>query len=87
MIILFSTLFYKKSVKRISSITPGIPSIPTSNAVIIFNPMWKLNIWPIKLIINIRIPPNIELPIIFIIPFNGTAKILPIINKKNIQAK
>ena len=64
-----------------------IPNIPTTIAVTIFNPMWKLNAAPIKFIININIPPSIELPIIFSILFNGIIKILPIINRKNIQAK
>lgn len=56
-------------------------------AVPIFNPIWKLNIVPIIFTMNINIPPNIEFPTNFIIIFNGTINILPIINKKNIQAK
>lgn len=64
-----------------------MPNIPTIIVVIMFNPIWKLNIPPIKLIINIKIPPIIELNTNFNINFNGTINILPIINKKNIQAK
>lgn len=64
-----------------------MPNIPTIIVVIMFKPIWKLNIPPIKLITNIKIPPIIELNINFNINFNGTINILPIINKKNIQAK
>lgn len=74
-------------VSIIRSIAPGIPRIPMIRAFIILSPIWKLKALPIKLIININIPPNIEFPISFIIHFRGTEKILPIKNKKNIQAK
>ena len=82
-----SLMCHKKSVKRISSIAPGKPNIPTIAAVTIFKPIWKFQIPPIIFIINISIPPNIELPINFITAFSGIEKILPIIKRKNIQAK
>ena len=70
-----------------SNIAPGIPNIPTIIAFNTLRPIWKLNKFPIKLIIKISMPPNIELPISFSIPFNGTANIFPIKNIKKIQAK
>lgn len=68
------------------TIAPGIPSNPTNIEVIRFNPIWKLKKQPIKLIINIINPPNIEFIISFIIVLSGTINILPNINKKKIHA-
>lgn len=64
-----------------------MPKIPTIIDVMIFNPIWKLNIPPTKFIMKISNPPNIELNNIFIINFNGIAKTFAIISKKNIQAR
>lgn len=80
---IFTIIYLKLLIK----LHRGTPSIPTTIAVKIFKPIWKLNIPPIKLITNIKIPPITELNISFNINFNGTINILPIINKKNIQAK
>lgn len=82
-----SPMCHINNVTIISNIAPGNPSMPTITAVNIFNPIWKFQIPPIKLIINIKIPPNIEFPINFNIAFNGIEKISPIIKRKNIQAK
>lgn len=57
---------------RINKIAPGIPKIPTVNAVPIFNPIWKEKALPIKLMIVINIPPKIEFSAIFPIIFKGT---------------
>lgn len=65
----------------------GIPNIPTVIAVPTLRPIWKLKAVPIKFIININIPPKIAFPTNFNMLFNGNINILPIINKKNIQAK
>lgn len=73
--------------KRISSIAPGKPNIPTTIAVTIFRPIWNPHIPPIKFIINISIPPKTEFSISLNKAFSGTAKILPIINNNNIHAK
>ena len=78
--------FYK-NFRNVSNIAPGTPNIPTTIAVPILSPIWKLNAVPIRFIININIPPNIAFPINFNILFNGNINILPIISKKNIQAK
>ena len=67
----------KNSVNIINKIAPGIPNIPTTNAVPIFKPIWKPKFAPIRFIKNIIIPPTIEFPINFNIPFNGQANILP----------
>ena len=66
---------------------PGNPSNPMIMLLTIFNPIWNPKLAPIKLITYITIPPNIEFIISFNIFFNGTIKILPIINIKQIQAK
>ena len=71
----------------IITIAPGIPKTPTKIEVIKFNPIWKLKNDPIKLIINIIIPPKTEFIIILNIVFIGIINILPNINKKKIQAK
>ena len=65
----------------------GIPNIPIKIAVKIFNPIWNSNVAPIKFITYIKKAPNIEFITIFKIIFNGTIKILPIINKVIIHAK
>lgn len=70
----------------INNIAPGIPNIPTNIEVKIFNPIWKLNIEPIKFIAYINIPPKIEFTINLHILFIGKINILPIKNIKNIQA-
>ena len=79
--------FYKNSFKITNNIAPGIPKRPTNMAVNTFNPIWKENIWPIKLIINRSNPPKIEFPISFRMLFRGNIKILPKRNKNIIQAK
>ena len=60
--------------------------MPTKIEVIRFNPIWKLKKEPMKFIINIINPPNIEFIINLNIIFIGTINILPNINKKKIQA-
>ena len=70
----------------IITIAPGIPNKPTNMEVIRFNPIWKLKKLPIKLIINIINPPNIEFIISFAIVLIGTINIFPNINKKKIHA-
>ena len=70
----------------ISITAPGIPSIPTTIEVKIFNPIWKPKLAPTKLIIYIKTPPNIELNTNFKIFFIGNINILPIKNKKHIHA-
>lgn len=60
--------------------------MPVINAVPIFKPIWKLNIFPMVFTININIPPNIEFPIIFAILFNGIIKNFPIKNKNIMHA-
>lgn len=77
----------KITLKQLGGLLRGIPSIPTTAAVPIFKPIWKLNIVPIKFTKNINTPPSKEFPINFNILFNGNINILPIISKKNIQAK
>lgn len=69
------------------SIAPGIPNIPTINAFIIFNPMWKLNSPPIKFIINIKSPPSAEFRTNFNIIFIGAVNSFPNINMNDIHAK
>ena len=79
--------YYKKSLRIISNIAPGIPSIPTTNVVITFKPIWKLYRSPIEFTKNIIIAPNNEFPNIFNIIFSGTKKNLPIKNMITIQPK
>lgn len=70
----------------INKIAPGMPSIPINIEVKIFNPIWKLNIEPIKFIIYIKSPPKIEFNINLHILLIGKINILPIKNIKNIHA-
>lgn len=79
--------YFTKILKILEELLRGIPNIPVIIAVPTLSPIWKLNIAPTIFIINISIPPNIEFPTNFNILFNGNINILPIINKKNIQAK
>ena len=64
-----------------------MPNIPTKTAVNTLSPIWNFQIPPILFIQNRRMPPNIELPIILNILFNGNTNILPKINKKIMHAK
>lgn len=69
-----------------SRITPGIPRIPTINAVIKFIPICNPQVAPIMLITYSNTTPIIELNTSFSITFNGTIKIFPIIIIPIIQA-
>ena len=71
----------------ISNIAPGIPKNPTISEVKKFNPIWKLKLAPIKLIIYIKIAPNIELSINLKMLFIGQINILPNMNISIIQVK
>ena len=71
----------------INNIAPGIPKKPTINEVKKFNPIWKLKLAPIRFIIYIKIPPNIELNINFRTLFIGQINILPNMNISIIQVK
>lgn len=62
-----------------------MPKIPVIKEVIIFKPIWKFIKLPIVLIVNIRIPPKTEFPIILAIVFKGIIKNFPNKNKKMIQ--
>ena len=85
---LFHFVFHPiKSLTTIKHTAPGNPNKPTTILVKIFNPIWKPKLAPIKLIIKMANPPKTELKTNFKIFFNGTIKILPKINKKQIQAK
>lgn len=70
---------------NISKITPGMPSNPAINAVIILSPIWKLNEVPTMFISQIAKPPSIELVSIVIIFFTGNKRIFPNIKIKIIQ--
>ena len=74
-----SPIAYIINVSITKSIAPGIPSIPTTNDVIIFNPMWKPNEAPIKFIMYIIAPPIIVLNTNFKIFLIGNKNIFPII--------
>ena len=74
----------------VKSIAPGTPKILTKIIVKKFSPIWKLNNWPIKLIIRMIKAPIKELMKSFIINFNGTIKTLHstnIIHKPEIYVK
>ncbi len=79
---MYSIIYPISNLININTILPGIPNKPTKTAVIMFNPMWKFQILPIKFIINIKMPPNIEFNINFNIFLIGTINNLP--NKKTI---
>ena len=71
--------FYINIFSIANSTAPGIPSIPTTSAVITFIPIWNCHNAPTKLIMYKSTTPNIEviinLPIIFI----GTINTFPTI--------
>ena len=79
-------IFYNNNLINITSIAPGIPSIPTIIEVTIFSPIWNPKYPPIIFIISIIKPPIIEFSMNFKIVFIGTIKTLPTINKKNKHA-
>ena len=56
-------------------------------AVTIFNPIWNFHVEPIKFIINISSPPNVEFTTNLSNAFNGTKNILPTIHKTTIHPK
>lgn len=71
----------------ISNIAPGIPNIPTNNAVPILRPIWNSNALPTKLIKNIINPPKIELATNLKIALNGIENTFPIIHSIAIHPK
>lgn len=68
------------------TIAPGIPKSPIKIEVIKFKPIWNPKAFPIKLMMKMSTPPNIELMTNFSIVLIGTIKTFPNINKKIIQA-
>lgn len=66
---------------------PGNPNSPITILVKIFNPIWNWKLAPIRFIMKIIIPPNIEFNINFSSFFIGIINILPNMKIKHIHAK
>lgn len=80
-------IYPTNSLTIIIHIAPGSPSKPTKMLVIKLIPICKFILAPKRFINQITIPPSIEFKTSFKTFFIGTIKILPNINKKQIQAK
>ena len=79
-LIQYSVAYFHMNIVKIKRrIAPGIPNIPTINAVIRLIPICNPHIAPTMLIIYNKITPNIEFKISFKIIFIGTIKIFPTI--------